>query len=144
MKSVSSFPRVWEILERFKTQCGRKGWKIYRDEDLVWTGREHHHFVWTQHFHPSTFQRVTTNPQCPIRQETSYRMVEDKRARTLSRSFHLVTVRYALISTMLFIQLSSPRCSSFRKRFARSLQRKGLRSLPWSGLCVCNRKRLLG
>ena len=70
-----SFPRVWELLGQFKTRCGGKGWKIFPDEDVVNTGNEYHYFAWTPHIRPKTLQKVIKNPQTPIRDGLSYRMV---------------------------------------------------------------------
>lgn len=70
------FPKVWDLIETFKTERCRKNWKIFEDEDVINTGTEYHYFVWSRQIHPSTFRRVNRNLRCPIREGTSYRMVE--------------------------------------------------------------------
>jgi len=69
------FPKVWDLIEGFKIHCDRKGWKLCGNEDIVDTGREYHYFVWTRHIYPSTFKKVVMNPYFPVREGTSYKMV---------------------------------------------------------------------
>lgn len=70
------FPRVWELIERFKVQCDRKGWKICGSEDVINVREAYHYFIWTRQTHPSTFRRVIgSNTRIPIREGTSYRLV---------------------------------------------------------------------
>ncbi len=69
------FPEVWDLIERYKDQCKKKGWKIFKNEDIIETAREYHYFIWTRRLYPTTFKKVIMNPYFPLREGTSYRMV---------------------------------------------------------------------
>ena len=71
------FPRVWDLLDRFKHQCQLRGWKTSRHEDWVKTDDgKYHNFLWAQTVHPSTFQKVVENHKCAIREGVSYQVVD--------------------------------------------------------------------
>jgi len=69
------FPRVWELIEGFKLQCGRRGWKVCQNEDLVDVGGEYHHLIWARHIYPDTFRKVVMNPHASVREGAYYRTV---------------------------------------------------------------------
>jgi hypothetical protein len=73
---VSRIPKVWELLEGFKSQCQLRGWKTSEHEDWVKIGDEYHNFLWTQTVHLSTFQKIVINHKCAIREGTSYHVVD--------------------------------------------------------------------
>jgi len=73
---MASFPKAWELIERFKDHCQSRGWKTSDREDLVKAGDEYHNFLWIQTVHPSTFEKVALNSRCAIRDGASYRVVD--------------------------------------------------------------------
>jgi len=74
-RHMLTFPRIWDIVERFKPECNGKGWKVYENEDLISVGNEYHYFVWTRHLHPSTFQKVIMKTLIPLREGTFHKRV---------------------------------------------------------------------
>jgi len=72
---MAIFPKVWELIETFKAQCSRKGWKVPENEDVVDVRGECHHLIWTQHIYPNTFGKVAKKSCVAIREGISYRMV---------------------------------------------------------------------
>ena len=71
------FPRVWDLLDRFKLQCQLGGWKTSRHEDWVRTDDgKYHNFLWAQTVHQSTFKKVVKNHKCAIREGVSYQVVD--------------------------------------------------------------------
>ena len=70
-------PRVWELLNRFKSRCQLKGWETSEEEDWVKTGdNKYHNLLWTQTIHPSTFRKIAANQKCAIRKGVSYQIVD--------------------------------------------------------------------
>ena len=73
---VLHIPKVWELLDGFKGQCQLRGWKTSEHEDWVKINDEYHNFLWTQTVHPSTFEKITVNHKCAIREGVSYQVVD--------------------------------------------------------------------
>jgi len=73
--SMTAFPKVWEIIDRFKSLCKSRGWRVCEYEDLVEAEGEYHSFVWAQKVYINTFRRVVANSQCSIREGISCRTV---------------------------------------------------------------------
>ena len=70
------FPKVWELLDRFKELCQLKGWKISEHEDWVKTNDDKYHiFLCIPTVNLSTFTKITTKSKCAIRQDLSYKVV---------------------------------------------------------------------
>ncbi len=68
--------KIREILTGFKDLCKTQSWMVSEKDDWVKTEDEYHHFVWTRNTHPSSFQRITANGKCVVREGLSYRVVE--------------------------------------------------------------------
>jgi hypothetical protein len=75
---VSQIPRVWELLEGFKSQCQLRGWKTSENEDWIKIDDEYHNFLWTQTVHPSTFKKIASNHKCAILKDVTYQVVDVK------------------------------------------------------------------
>jgi hypothetical protein len=71
-----SLKKIWELLKRFKKQCNCLGWKTSENEDWVEINNKYHNFVLVNTLYPSTFERITSNRKCAIRDGISYRVVE--------------------------------------------------------------------
>jgi len=69
------FPKVWDLICRFKEYCRPKGWNVYENEDLIEVENQYHGLIWVSRLHPSTFKSVVTKPLCPIQEGISYRTV---------------------------------------------------------------------
>jgi len=76
MVSGLKVPKVWDLLNRFKETCRRKGWKTSAYEDVVKVGNEYHSFIGTRTAHPSTFQKITSRKKLAIPEGRSYRVVD--------------------------------------------------------------------
>ena len=71
-----SFPKVWDLIDKFKERCKPKGWNTYQNEDLIEAENEYHRFVWVNHLYPNTFKRVVLDKLwnlCAVREGGSYR-----------------------------------------------------------------------
>ena len=76
MPTISSFPKIWKVIEDFKEHCRLKGWETCETEDWIKTeDEEYHNFLWTQTIHPSTFERIATTRKCGIRRGNTYKIV---------------------------------------------------------------------
>ena len=73
---MATFPKAWELIERFKDHCQSRGWKTSDREDWVKAGDEYHNFLWIQTIYPSTFEKVALNRRSAIREGHSYRVVD--------------------------------------------------------------------
>ena len=74
---ISSFPKIWNLIDEFKERCRLRGLEICENEDWVKTDDgEYHNFLWTQTIHPSTFERIAENHKCAIRRGISYCVVD--------------------------------------------------------------------
>lgn len=71
-----SMSKIWEILEVFKNQCKRRGWRTSENEDWIKTDEGYHNFLWTRDVPISSFKRIVANEKCVIREGLSYRVVE--------------------------------------------------------------------
>lgn len=72
---MTTFPSVWEFIERFKLKCHKKGWEVFENEDLVDVDGECHRFIWVRHVSPNTFKKVVTNPSVLVKKGASFRTV---------------------------------------------------------------------
>ncbi len=70
------FPGVWELIERFKERCGRKGWKVGDYEDIIKAGGEYHYIIWARRIHPKTFERVNVKDSLSVREGPHPRRVK--------------------------------------------------------------------
>lgn len=74
---MAVFPRVWELIERFKDWCRSRGWRTREREDLVEAGGKYHNFLWAQSVNPSTFKTIVSSPlRCALQEGVSYRVVD--------------------------------------------------------------------
>ena len=70
-------PKVWELLNRFKSSCQLKGWRTSEQEDWVRTDdNKYHNFLWAQTVHPATFRKIAANQKCAVRKGVSYQVVD--------------------------------------------------------------------
>jgi len=69
-------PKIWEILESFKTSCKSRGWRASDHEDWVEADSKYHNFLSTREITLSSFKRIVTNGKCVIREATSYKVVK--------------------------------------------------------------------
>jgi len=74
--AIMSMSKIWEILEAFKNQCKRRGWRTSENEDWIKTDEDYHNFLWTRDVPISSFKRIVSNKKCVIREGLSYRVVE--------------------------------------------------------------------
>ncbi len=70
------FPKVWELLERFKENCSSRGWKTSESEDIIEIQSQYHNFIGAVGTHPSTFERIASSRRRAIREGKSYRPIE--------------------------------------------------------------------
>ena len=70
------FPKIWDILDEFKSFCKSRGWKAYKNDNLIEADSEHHKFFWIRILYPDTFKKVVANPLCSICEGISYRTVK--------------------------------------------------------------------
>lgn len=68
-------PKIWDLIEQFKCKCRLKGWWASEREDIIHANGEYHNLVWARKVYPRTFKSVVTNQNCPIRDGSSYRIV---------------------------------------------------------------------
>lgn len=66
---------VWDFIERFKEMCRRRGWGVYRDEDLIYDGSNYHHLVLVRRTYFETFRRIISTTYQSIKDGNSYRIV---------------------------------------------------------------------
>ncbi len=74
----SIFPKMWELIDKFKECCRLKGWSTFDNEDLIKAENEYHRLIWVNHLHINTFKRVVLNHLWnlhAIREGVSYRTV---------------------------------------------------------------------
>lgn len=76
MTNPQKFPKVWELLERFKENCSSRGWKTSDYEDIIKIQSEYHNFIGALAAHPSTFERIASSQRRAIREGKSYRPIE--------------------------------------------------------------------
>ena len=76
MKDKGSFPKVWELLERFKEVCRDRGWKISDNEDIIEIENEYHNFIGASATYPSTFEKVAASRKKAVRNGKSYHPIE--------------------------------------------------------------------
>jgi len=69
------FPKVWQLLERFRENCNSKGWKTSDDENLVKIENKYHNLIETYSTHLSTFKRIAASKRRAVREGQSYRPV---------------------------------------------------------------------
>lgn len=69
-------PKVWEILEKFKSVCNRRGWKASENGDLIRIGEEYHNFLYARSVHPSSFKKIASSRKCAVQEGLSYNVVE--------------------------------------------------------------------
>ena len=69
-------PRVWEILNKFKTVCNFHGWRTSESEDWIKIDDEYHSFLLARGIHLSSFRRIVSNRKCIIHEGLSYRVVD--------------------------------------------------------------------
>ncbi len=70
------FPKIWELLDRFKDLCQLKGWKTSEHEDWVKANDgKYHIFQWIPTVNLSTFTKIITKSKFAIRQGLSYKVV---------------------------------------------------------------------
>ncbi|MGB9676510.1 MAG: hypothetical protein ACPL0C_04910 [Candidatus Bathyarchaeales archaeon] len=69
-------PKVWEILEKFKSICNRRGWKASENEDLIRIGDEYHNFLYVRDIPLSSFKKIASSRKCAVQEGLSYRVVE--------------------------------------------------------------------
>ncbi|MEM3627880.1 MAG: hypothetical protein QXJ11_06305 [Candidatus Bathyarchaeia archaeon] len=69
-------PKVWEILEKFKSLCRLRGWRASENEDLIKVGNEYHNFLYARDIHPSSFRKIASNRKCAVKEGLSYTIVE--------------------------------------------------------------------
>ena len=74
--TIMPMSKIWEILEAFKNQCKRRGWRTSENEDWIKTEEDYHNFLWTRDVPISSFKRIVANKKCVIREGLSYRVVE--------------------------------------------------------------------
>ncbi|MGD8546145.1 MAG: hypothetical protein PVH12_08240 [Candidatus Bathyarchaeota archaeon] len=68
--------KIRKILKRFKIFCKRRGWEISENDDWVKIEEEYHNFIWIRNIHPSSFQKITANGKCVVREGLSYRVAK--------------------------------------------------------------------
>jgi len=68
-------PKVWEIIENFKSLCRSRGWKTSDDEDWIEIDDKYHNFLSTKEIPISSFKRIAHNGKCVVREGLSYRVV---------------------------------------------------------------------
>jgi len=76
MTQPSKVPRIWEILNRFKETCHRKGWKTSDYENIVKIDDEYHDFIGTRSIHPSTFKKIASSRKRAVPEGKSYRIID--------------------------------------------------------------------
>lgn len=68
-------PKVWEIVENFKSLCRSRGWRTSEDEDWIEVDDKYHNFLSAKEIPLSSFKRIAHNGKCVIREGLSYRVV---------------------------------------------------------------------
>lgn len=68
--------KIWEILNKFKKVCKRRGWKTCENDDWVEIDKNYHSFVCAGDIHSSSFRKIASGKKCTIREGHSYNVVE--------------------------------------------------------------------
>jgi len=71
----TSFPNVWDIVEKFKLRCLKRRWKTCEHEDLVNAEGKYNYLIWTRRIHIDTFKKVSAKSHQYIKEGNSYKKV---------------------------------------------------------------------
>jgi len=71
----TSFPNVWDIVEKFKLICLKRRWKTSEHHDMVNAEGKYNYLIWTRRIHLDTFKKVSANSNQFIREGDSYKKV---------------------------------------------------------------------
>lgn len=70
-------PKVWKLINDFKSKCFSLGWKTSEIYDWVLTeDNKYHTFVWAKIIYPSSFERIALNRKCIVKEGLKYRVVK--------------------------------------------------------------------
>ncbi|MEM3731655.1 MAG: hypothetical protein QW667_06985 [Candidatus Bathyarchaeia archaeon] len=69
-------PKLWEILDKFKSFCKFRGWKTSEKEDWVEVSDKYHSFLCVRGVHPESFKTIASNSKCVVREGLSYKIVD--------------------------------------------------------------------
>ena len=70
-------PKVWKLINDFKSKCSSRGWKTSEVYDWVLTeDKKYHTFIWTRIIYPSSFERIAFNRKCIVKEGLNYRVVK--------------------------------------------------------------------
>jgi len=70
-------PKVWKLINDFKSKCFSMGWKTSETYDWVLTDdHKYHTFIWAKIIYPSSFERIALSRKCIVKEGLNYKVVE--------------------------------------------------------------------
>jgi hypothetical protein len=70
------FPHFLNLIETFKQECEKRGWKTFEKEDLINAEGKYHYLLWTRKIYPYTFKKIVENPYQTIRVNKFYKKIK--------------------------------------------------------------------
>ena len=70
-------PKVWKLINDFKSKCFSMGWKTSETYDWILTDdHKYHTFIWAKIIYPSSFERIALSRKCIVKEGLNYKVVE--------------------------------------------------------------------